>query len=321
MKNGKMAWLARRMAISAVLLVLVSALIFAATQALPGDVAAMILGTDATPDQVAALRTQMHLNDPIIAQYFSWLGGIFVGNFGYSHIAGLPVASFIGTRVKNTFVVVTISMLFALPFSMLLGLITALYKDRWFDRFVLAFSLSVNALPEFVLAVLLVILFSTNVLHILPALSILSPGLAITSQLPSLVLPCLTLFLLQITYLYRLIRSAVIDVLSTEYIQFAELKGLSLRRILFRHALPNAAVPALQAAATVFAVCVGGVVVIEYVFAFPGIGTALTDAVGNRDLAVVQFIVLLIATTFIVSNIVADMVTALLTPPGRGEGQ
>jgi peptide/nickel transport system permease protein len=130
----------------------------------------------------------------------------------------------------------------------------------------------------------------------------------------------LTLFLLQTTYLYRLVRGSVIDVLATDYIQFAELKGLSAQRILFRHALPNAALPAIQAAATVFAFSVGGVVMIEYVYGFPGVGTALTDAVGNRDLAVVQFVVLLIATTFFLSNMVADIFAALLTPPGRGDG-
>lgn len=319
MRTQKLTWLLKRICLSLVLLFVVSVLIFAATQALPGDVAAMILGTDATPEQVATLRQEMHLNEPLVSQYISWATGLLVGDFGYSHVASLPVADVIGNRVLNTFTIVTISMCFALPISMVLGLVTALYKDSWLDRVILGFSLGVNALPEFVLAVLLVILLSTNALHLLPALSIISSETSILRQVDALALPCLTLFLLQTTYLYRLVRSAVIDVLATEYIQFAELKGLSTARILFRHALPNAAIPALQAAATVFAVCVGGVVVIEYVFAFPGIGTALTDAVGNRDVAVVQFIILLIATTFIISNIVADLITAFLNPPGRGE--
>ncbi|SCB36542.1 ABC transporter permease [Rhizobium hainanense] len=315
----RLTWLSRRLCLSLFLLIVVSILIFAVTQALPGDVATMILGTDATPEKVSVLRREMHLDEPILLQYFSWVSGIIAGNFGYSHTAGIPVAQLTLPRIFNTFVVVTLSMCAALPVSMVLGLLTALYKDTWFDRVILGLSLSVNALPEFVLALVLVMLLSTTVFHLFPALSIPVPDQPMVTQLDILLLPCLTLFLLQMTYLYRLVRAAVIDVLAADYIQFAMLKGLSTGRILFRHALPNAAIPALQAAATVFAVCIGGVVVIEYVFAFPGMGTALTDAVGNRDLAVVQFIVLIIASTFIVANIVADVITAFLKPPARGD--
>jgi peptide/nickel transport system permease protein len=319
-RSRRILWMLRRLGIAALMLLLVSALIFAATQALPGDIAVMILGKDATPDQIAAVRKQLRLDQPIVVQYAAWLTGVLSGDFGQSVAAKVPVAQLIVPRIANSFTLVVISMAIALPASIFLGLTTAFYKDGWLDRAMLAFSLGVNALPEFVLGLLLVVIFSTNVLHVLPAVSLLSPGVPIYAQAKALVLPILTLFLLQTTYLYRLVRGSVIDVLATDYIQFAELKGLSAQRILFRHALPNAALPAIQAAATVFAFSVGGVVMIEYVYGFPGVGTALTDAVGNRDLAVVQFVVLLIATTFFLSNMVADIFAALLTPPGRGDG-
>ncbi|SDR63401.1 peptide/nickel transport system permease protein [Rhizobiales bacterium GAS113] len=312
-------WAARRVGIGLLMLLIVSGLIFAATQALPGDIATMILGKDASAEQIAVLRTQLRLDQPLIVQYGSWLAGIPFGDFGQSIAAKLPVSRLIGPRIVNSFTLVAISMSMALPTSVILGLLAASYKDRWLDRLLLGTSLAVNSLPEFVLALLLVVIFSTNVFHILPAVSILSPEKSILYQTQAVMLPVATLFLLQTTYLYRLVRASVIDVLATDYIQFAELRGLSTRRILFRHALPNAAVPAIQAAATVFAFSVGGVVVIEYAFGFPGIGTALTDAVGNRDIAVVQFIVLLIAVTFFLANMVADIVAAVLTPPGRGD--
>lgn len=316
----KCIWLVRRIALSVALLFIVSVLIFAATQALPGDVAVMILGREATPDQIALLRSQLHLDQPLVFQFVDWLTGVLVGDFGDSIAARMPVADLIGPRGVISFTIVAASMALSIPLSVVLGISTAYYKDSLFDRCVLGISLAINALPEFVLGVLLVVLLATSVFHLLPAVSLLSPSLPLYDQIDALVLPVTTLVLLQSTYLYRLIRGSMIDVLATDYIQFAELKGLSTKRILFRHALPNAAVPAIQAAATVFAYSVGGVVVIEFVFGLPGIGTALTDAVGNRDIPVVQFIVLLIASTFFMANIVADVATAALTPPRRGGG-
>ena len=182
----------------------------------------------------------------------------------------------------------------------------------------MAGSIMVNALPEFVLGLFLVLLLSTSVFHVFPAVSLLSPGKPIWTQTDRLAMPVITLILLQVTYLYRLVRGTVIDVLQTEYVQFAALKGMSPRRILFRHVLPNALVPAIQAAGTIFAFSVGGVVVIEYVFGFPGLGTALADAVGMRDIPVVQAAVLVISVTFFVVNIITDIVSFMLTPPGRG---
>ncbi|ACM31276.1 ABC transporter permease [Agrobacterium rhizogenes] len=308
----------RRIGLSLITLVLVSILIFMATQGLPGDVARTILGKDAGAEQVEALRVQLGLNLPPAEQYLHWVTSLLHGDLGVSAASNRAVADLVGPRVANSFVLVVMSMALTLPFSVLLGVVTANRKDKWFDRAAMAASLGVNALPEFVLGLLLVVVFSTNIFHIVPAVSLLSPTKPFYDQLGAYVLPVTTLFLLQTTYLYRLVRGAMIDVLASDYVQFARLKGISSNRILFRHALPNAAVPAIQAAANVFALSVGGIVVVEYVFGYPGMGTALTDAVGNRDIPVVQFIVLVIASTFLLSNMIADLAAALLTPPSRG---
>lgn len=318
MSRPTFLWLARRLAAVAAMLVLVSALIFAATQALPGDVALMILGKDATPAQIAALRSELRLDLPLPAQYVGWLSSMASGDLGHSYAARVPVVDLIRPRVVNSFALVAISMLFSIPIAVLFGVWSAHKRDGVLDHLLTWLSLLTNALPEFVLGVLLVVVFSTNIFHVLPAISMISVTRPLLEQIPALVLPCATLVLLQSTYLYRLIRGSVIDVLATDYVQFAEIRGLGTTRILFRHALPNAVVPAIQAAATVFAVSVGGVVTIEYVFSYPGIGSALVDAVGNRDLAVVQSIVLLIASTFFLANMFADILGVMLTPPARG---
>ncbi len=318
MSHTSLAWLPRRLVIVALLLLLVSSLIFAATQALPGDVALMILGKDAMPEQIRALRTELKLDRPLLEQYVGWLSSLARGDLGQSYAARIPVADLIGPRIVNSFALVSISMLVSIPLAVVFGVWSAHQRDGVLDHVLTWLSLLTNALPEFVLGVLLVVVFSTNVFHLLPAISMISVTRPLYEQWPVLVLPCATLVLLQATYLYRLIRGSVIDVLLTDYIEFAHLRGLSMRRVLFRHALPNAVAPAIQAAATVFAVSVGGVVTVEYVFSYPGIGSALVDAVGNRDIAVVQSIVLLIAATFFLANMFADIVGALLTPPGRG---
>ncbi|URK86393.1 ABC transporter permease (plasmid) [Rhizobium sp. RCAM05350] len=204
-RRGKFA--IKRLCVGLLMLMIVSGLIFCATQALPGDITTMILGKDATPEQIAAVRSQLHLDQPLIMQYGAWLGNTLSGDFGRSIAARMPVAELIGPRIVNSFTLVIISMAFAVPVSVACGLATAFFKDGLFDRGLLGFSLGVNALPEFVLGLLLVVLFSTNVLHLLPAVSILSPNKSILAQAPALVLPVLTLFLLQTTYLYRLVRA------------------------------------------------------------------------------------------------------------------
>lgn len=311
-------WLARRFALAVLMLLIVSILIFCATQALPGDVALIVLGKEASADQVAMVRQQLNLDQPLAIQYIRWLTDVLQGEFGNSIVSRVAVTDLLVPRIMNSFFLVIVSMAIAVPVSLALGVLTATRKDGFADKTIMAVSIMVNALPEFVLGLFLVLLLSTSVFHFFPAVSLLSPSTPIWEQTERLAMPIITLVLLQVTYLYRLVRGTVIDVLQTEYIQFATLKGLSPSRILFRHVLPNALVPALQAAGTVFAFSVGGVVVIEYVFGFPGLGTALADSVGMRDIPVVQAAVLAISVTFFVVNIITDTFSVMLTPPGRG---
>lgn len=310
-------WLLGRLISGLVTVVLVTLLVFLATRALPGDMARIVLGRDATADAVAALHRELGLDRPLATQYLSWLGSVLVGDFGRSSVAHLPVFDLFAPRMLNTFTLVLLAMVVTIPLSILLGVMTAFWRDGWLDRVVMAISTGLNALPDFIVGMLLVVVFSTNVFHLLPAVSVMTPGEMPWRQPLALVLPCAVLALLNSAYLYRLIRASVIEVLGSEYVQMAMLKGLSSPRILFRHALPNAVVPAIQAMANVFAFSVGSVVVLEYLFGFPGIGTGLTDAVANRDVPSVQFVVLLIALVFVLSNVVADVVTAWLTPRGR----
>lgn len=310
-----------RIAVSLLLLGLVSMLIFAATQALPGDVVQVLLGKDATRAQIDAIRAQLNLDKPVWQQYLLWAGSALRGDLGVSFVSGVPVSDILISRFGNTVVIVVLSFLVSVPLALTLGILSSLRRDGLVDRTLMLVGIGLNALPEFVLALFLVLFLSTHVLHLLPAVSLLTPGVSAWLQMPKLILPVLTLALLQVSYLYRLVRAAMIDVLASDYIEFAHLKGIPPRQILLRHALPNAVIPFVQATGTIFAISFGGVVVIEYVFAFPGLGTALASAVGSRDIQVVQAVTLTIAAIFFATNIVTDLFTLRLTPPGRGGGQ
>lgn len=313
-------WLVRRVLLSIFLLWLVSVLVFWATQALPGDIATIIVGRGATPEQLAAVTERLNLDRPLAQQYLDWLAGLFSGGPGLSLTAGVPVLDMVGSSIRNSYILVLLSMAVTFPLSVLLGVYTASRRDGIADKTMLGISMAINALPEFVVGTLLVVFFATSVLHVLPAISLIPPDENPLAYIPELVLPVTTLCLLGVTYLYRLVRASVIDVLESEYIQMATLKGLSNRVILLRHALPNAVVPTLQATAIVFAYSLGGVVVIEYVFGYPGMGTALTQAVASKDLPVIQFLVMLIAASFVLLNLIADLLAVYLSPRARTGG-
>ncbi|MGW5150589.1 ABC transporter permease [Rhodococcus koreensis] len=300
-------WLLLRVAAGAVTLAIVSVLVFAATQALPGDVARLILGPDATADQVAQLRVTLGLDDPVIAQYFAWISGLLSGNLGTSLVTGNPVVDVVAPRLANSLFLVGISMLISIPLSIALGVFTAERHDRFIDRALLRFSMVSNAIPDFVLGILLVVLFGTTVFTWFPPVAIVPVGDAPWAHLDRLILPILTIVILVTTYLCRLVRSSFIDVLDSDYVQMAELKGLGRIMILFRHALPNAIGALIQAAAISAAVVLGGLVVVENVFNFNGIGTLLSNSIKTHDLPVIQAVVMIIATAFFVCNLVADL--------------
>lgn len=304
-----------RIGLGVLTLFLVSVVVFVATQALPGDTAKAILGREAAnKDRYEALKEQLGLNEPMYKQYTNWLGGVVTGDLGDSLAQGSPVTELIGRRVLNSFILVFIAALVSVPVSLLLGSLTALRRDSKFDASITVGSLALAALPEFVIGIALILLFATQVFKILPAVSHVDSSVPILQQFELFILPALTLTLAVAPYITRILRASTIEVLESEYVMMARLKGLPERLVLNRHAVPNALAPALQVTALNLAWLAGGVVVVEYLFAFPGIGSLLVDSVANRDMPMVQAITLIIAAVYVVANLTADILTILVSP-------
>jgi peptide/nickel transport system permease protein len=311
----------RRLALGLLTLWLVSLVVFASLLALPGDAATAILGKEATPDRVAVLRAQLHLNDSVISQYLHWIGGVLTGSFGTSAATQLPVSDLLSARVANSAFLVVIASAVAIPLSIGIGVWTAMRRDRAVDHVTSTVTLVLAALPEFVIGIGLVLVFATSVFHWFPAVSILPPGEKAWQDPNVVVLPAATLVLAVTPYISRIMRGSMIEVLESEYVTMARLKGLSERTVIWRHAVPNAIVPAIQVTALQLAWMAGGVVAVEFVFSYPGIGAALIDAVGNRDMPVVMTVTMLAAGLYVVLNLLADLGTILVTPKLRTAGR
>jgi len=307
----------RRLALGLLTLWLVSLLIFAATLALPGDAAQAILGREATPERLAALRDQLNLDEPVVTQYLKWLGGILTGDLGTSAATQEPVSELLSDRVGNSLFLVVISAAVAIPLSIVIGVWTAMKRDRPVDHIVSTGSLILASLPEFVIGIALILLFATEVFHAFPAVSLLGPGEKAWDKPDVVVLPAATLVLAVVPYISRIMRGSMVEVLESEYVTMATLKGLPRRTVIWRHAVPNAIVPAIQVTALQLAYLAGGIVVVEFVFSYPGIGAALVEAVGNRDMPVVQAVTMLMAGVYVGLNILADVATILVTPKLR----
>jgi len=295
----------------------VSIVIFAATQALPGNAAYAVLGHSATPQRLQALEAQLHLNRSLPSQYGIWMSGVLKGNFGTSLANGQPVSSLIGPRLVNSAVLVIGAGLIGSLFAGGLGLIAATRRDKLFDHIASVVALTITALPEFVVAIALVIVFAVNTLHVLPAVSSIPQGTSPLSDLNALVLPIATLALVIAPYIFRMARGAIIEALASDYVEMAELKGISRKRVLLIHALPNSLPPVIQVIGLNLLYLAGGIVVVEYVFNYPGIGAALVDAVSNRDIPTIQFLVLIMAAFYVFVNIGTDVVTLLASPRRR----
>jgi peptide/nickel transport system permease protein len=314
-------FLVRRIGLGLLTLLLVSIVVFAATQALPGNAAQAILGRNATPERLAALTRQLHLNQSAFAQYTHWLGHIFQGNLGISAATQQSVTHYISGRIANSAFLVLVSAIVAIPLSIGLGVWMAVRRDKLADNALSVGTLGLAALPEFVIGIVLVLLFGTNVSHILPAVSLIPPGQHAWNVPKVVVLPAATLVLAVTPYISRIMRASMVEVLESDYVTMARLKGLPNRTVIWRHAVPNAIVPAIQVSALQLAYMAGGVVVVEFVFTYPGIGSALVDAVGNRDVPVVQALALIIAAVYVVVNLGADIITILVTPRLRTAGR
>lgn len=304
----------RRIGYGLATLFVVSLLIFLVTQALPADPASAILGREATPEALAAIRADLGLDRPWYEQYFSWLGGVLTGDFGTSYATRMQVSDYLGARVGYSFFLMAVAAVASIPVSIFVGSYAALKRDKRFDTSSSLGTLILAALPEFVVGTLLVIVLATTVFQWLPAVTYLPPGTAPWQDLDGLVLPVLTLVISVSPYVARVMRAAMVEVLESDYVEMARLKGMPERTVLWRHSLPNAIGPTLQVIALNLAFLAGGVIIVERLFNFPGIGSALADAVRSRDMPVVQFLALVIAGVYVVTNLLADVGTVLVTP-------
>ena len=304
-----------RIFLGIITLLAVSVLIFLATNALPGDPARAILGPRATPQALAELRLQLGLDKPVVTRYGIWLGNFVRGNLGES-LAGMkePVSKVIGRRFFNSAILVLLASLVSVPISMALGSYMAFKRDTKFDSGMTVGTLTLSAMPEFVIGIAVILLLATQVLHVFPASSRLNPYEPLAQQLDKFILPVLTLTLAVLPYISRMMRASTIEVLESEYISMARLKGVPEPLVMRRHTLPNAVVPAIQGTAMQLAWLASGIVVVEYLFSYPGIGSALVDAVSNRDYPTIQALCLIMASAYVILNLIADILTILITP-------
>jgi peptide/nickel transport system permease protein len=310
-------YVVRRIGAGILTLFVVSILVFAATELLPGNAAIAKLGRNATPEAVNAFKKLYHLNEPIITQYVQWLGNLFKGNLGVSFATGISVSSMIGHEVLNSFTLLIITTVIGMPLAVGAGIFAAVRQGRASDHISSTTLLVIAALPEFVVAIGLVVLLATNVFAVLPAVSPVNPSQSIFSQLNLLVLPAVTLIIVVLPYVARTVRACMIEVLDSEYVNMARLKGVSEKRVIVRHALPNVAGPTLQVIAQSLAYLAGGIVVVETVFQYPGVGQEFVSAIGSRDIPVIQALAMLLATFYVIVNMLADFGTMALTPTMR----
>ncbi len=311
---GILKLILRRLALGVFTLFVVSLAVFLLSQILPSDPARAVLGREATPGNLAAFRATHGLDKPAVEQYTDWLGGLVSGDPGNSFSNNRPIMDFLGDRLKNSLFLMFVGSMISIPLSLVIGAYAALRRDKAFDNANSITSLILAAMPEFVVGALLTVFLATNIWNLLPATVRIRPGTQPWSDPKGLVLPVLTLTLAVTPYVARVVRASMIEVLESDYVEMARLKGLTERTVLWRHALPNAIGPTFQVIALNIAYMAGGVVVVESLFNFPGIGLALRDAVREVNLPVVQFLAMFISLIYVVSNLLADIGTILVTP-------
>jgi peptide/nickel transport system permease protein len=311
----------RRLAAGIATLFVVSILIFIGTEVLPGDAASAVLGRTASPEQLAEMQAAMGLDRPAYERYLDWLGGVLTGDLGNSaagFAAGgeLPIWEEIQPKIVNSFVLAAITALLMVPLALLLGILAAVRAGRPLDHAISITSLAIISLPEFIIGSLLILVFFSW-LDVLPPVSLIPPGTSPLADPEALVLPVLTLLGASLAASIRMVRAGMVETLNAEYVTMARLNGFAERMVVGRYALRNALAPSVQVFAQNIQYLVGGIVVTEYLFNYPGLGKALVDAVAIRDVRAVQVIALLIAAFYILINIVADLLVVLLVPKLR----
>jgi peptide/nickel transport system permease protein len=308
------AFVLRRLLFTLATLLVISLLIFVMTEVIPGDFATAILGQRAQDEaMVEAWQARLDLNQPPHQRYMDWLGALLHGDWGVSWFYNTPVFPLLLERLRNSAAIVGLALVVGVPLGILLGVVAGIYRNRWPDTLVTAGTLFAVSLPEFVLGTFLIIVFASW-LGWLPATSLIDSDASLLEMLPILVLPSLTLVLATLAHLARMTRSSMSEVLGSDYIRTAVFKGLPFRQVIMRHALPNALLPTISVIALNIGWMIGGAVVVEHVFAYPGLGSLLLTAVSNQDIPLLQAVVLLVALVYALANLAADILYHVLDP-------
>jgi peptide/nickel transport system permease protein len=315
--RGVAGMILRRIGSAALVLLLVSAIVFAISSLLPGDAASEMLGQSATPQAVAALRAKLGLNDPAALRYAHWLAGLLTGDPGTSFANNLPVSALIASRLPKSLLLAGLTAAVATPLALTLGIFAAVRRGSAVDRALSLATLSMVAVPEFLVATLLVLLFAVK-LRWLPSISIVPEHPSLWSFLRGYILPVLTLTFGVVAQMARMTRAAVIDQLAQPYAEMARLKGLSPARVVLVHALPNAAGPIVNAVALSLSYLLGGAIIVETIFNYPGIASLMVDAVTSRDMPLLQACAMIFCAGYLILVLVADVAAILANPRLRG---
>ncbi|WP_136620283.1 MULTISPECIES: ABC transporter permease [Mesorhizobium] len=314
--NNLTTMILKRLAFGVLTLFVISGLIFLAVQALPGDLTQAILGRSATPETVAAFRHELGLDLPPHVRYFQWISGIIKGDLGTSLANKRPISELIETRLYNTMFLACAAALISIPIAVGLGLMAALYRQSYLDKLISISTLSLISVPEYFVAYILVALLSVT-FPVFPSLASVSPDMGLWDRLYVIALPVMTLTFVVTAHMMRMTRAAIINVLGSPYIEMARLKGIKKGRVILNHALPNALSPIINVVVLNLAYLLVGVVLIEVVFVYPGLGQLLVDSVSKRDLPVVQAISLIFAAIFVLLNLIADVLAIVTNPKHR----
>jgi len=306
-------FLLRRSILIIFILFIISLFIFAVTEILPGDAAVMILGQQATPETLAALRARLGLDQPAYLRYLHWIGGVLRGDWGESLVMNLPVGPILAQRLRNSLALGGLALLIGTPLGILGGVIAGLNRGRWADRAITAFTIFTVSFPSFVTAIFLIIILASR-LRWLPASSLIPPDANLWESGKYLVLPVLTLVLGLLAHVTRHTRSSLTEVMGSDYLRTAVSKGLPQRKVVMRHALHNALLPTISVVALNVGWLLSGVVLVESVFAYPGMGRLMLQAINSRDIPVLQAVTLVAAALYALANLAADLLYCWLNP-------
>ncbi|UCH42154.1 MAG: ABC transporter permease [Dehalococcoidales bacterium] len=309
-------FIARRLGLICITLLVVSVVIFVITELLPGDVAAMILGKEATEESLERLREELGLNRPAHERYLSWIGDVLRGDLGDSYALKMPITDIVGRRLRHSVILAAFAFLVGVPAAVAAGIWAGMHPNTKLDRLISMTALVGISVPEFVTGLLLILLF-TSTLHLLPSSSIILPGVNPLTSPQILIMPALTVTSVLFAYIMRMTRANVIEVMQADYIRTAILKGLPMKRIILRHLFPNAMLPTITVIASSFGWMLGGIIIVENVFAYPGIGQLLLRSIETHDIPLLEVVTLIIAGTYAISNLLADLSYAALDPRVR----